>query len=237
MKAMIFAAGLGTRFKPWTDKHPKALAVVNDKSLLQRNVEYLQRWGIEEVVVNVHHFSDQVKEAIEKNSGWGSNIIISDETDLLLETGGGLLKASHLLEGDDFVTINADILTTLNLGQMIQAHREQGNFITLATAERDTTRFLLFNDENRLCGWRNINPLRERVVVEAGHYVQKAYSGIAVFNGKVPAMIPFEGKFSLIEVYLHFAPTQRIAAFDHSGDAFLDVGKPDSVALAEKMFS
>src|ERR1043165_3664863 len=98
MKAMIFSAGLGTRFKPWTDAHPKALALVNGKSLLQRNVEYLQQYGIREVVVNVHHFADQVIEAVTANDGWGSKIMISDERDAVLETGGGLLKAQSLLD-------------------------------------------------------------------------------------------------------------------------------------------
>src|SRR3954469_18445414 len=93
---MIFAAGLGTRFKPWTDKHPKALAVVHGKSLLQHNVEYLQQYGITDVVVNVHHFADQIVDAIDKNKGWGSTITISDETDEVLETGGGIKKAAHL---------------------------------------------------------------------------------------------------------------------------------------------
>ena len=112
MKAMIFAAGLGTRFKPWTDHHPKALALVNGKSLLQRNVEYLQQYGITDVVVNVHHFADQIIDAVETNHGWGSNVLISDERDEVLETGGGLLKARPLLDGDEpFVTINVDILT------------------------------------------------------------------------------------------------------------------------------
>src|SRR6188508_1537845 len=96
MKAMIFSAGLGTRFKPWTDSHPKALALVNGKTLLQRNIEYLQQYGITDVIVNVHHFAGQVLDEIEKNKGWGSNIIISDERNELLETGGGLLKARNL---------------------------------------------------------------------------------------------------------------------------------------------
>src|SRR6186713_481448 len=99
MQAMIFSAGLGTRFKPWTDSHPKALALVNGKSLLQRNIEYLQRFGIDEVIVNVHHFADQVITEVKNNKGWGSNIVISDERTELLETGGGLLKARHFLEG------------------------------------------------------------------------------------------------------------------------------------------
>src|SRR5207344_937740 len=105
MKAMIFAAGLGTRFKPWTDKHPKALALVNGKSLLQRNVEYLQQYGITDVVVNVHHFADQLIDVIENNKGWGSRITISDERDEVLETGGGLKKASPLLRSENIVII------------------------------------------------------------------------------------------------------------------------------------
>src|ERR1044072_8104577 len=119
LQGMVFAAGLGTRFKPWTDKHPKALAIVNGKSLLQRNIEYLQQAGIHHVVVNVHHFADQVREAIAKNKGWGSNISISDETGLLLETGGGLKKAAPLFTEDTIVVINVDILTDLDIGKMI----------------------------------------------------------------------------------------------------------------------
>src|SRR6187551_3820675 len=102
---MLFAAGLGTRFKPWTDKHPKALAVVNGKTILQRNIEYLRQYEIKDVVVNVHHFPEQIIEAIQKNKGWGSNISISDESDEVLETGGGLLKARELLNNDTFLTI------------------------------------------------------------------------------------------------------------------------------------
>src|SRR6476620_7148023 len=115
MKAMIFAAGLGTRFKPWTDHHPKALALVNGKSLLQRNIEYLQKYNIRDVVVNIHHFPEQIKREIETNKGWGSNMMISDESDEVLETGGGLLKAKALLNDDTFLTINVDILTEVNL--------------------------------------------------------------------------------------------------------------------------
>src|ERR1700712_2655977 len=106
MKAMIFSAGLGTRFKPWTDRHPKALAVINGKSLLQRNIEYFQEAGIYEVVVNVHHFAEQIIDAVENSKGWGSEIIISDETDVVLETGGGLKKVGKYLSEDSFALMN-----------------------------------------------------------------------------------------------------------------------------------
>src|SRR5262245_22208022 len=116
MKGMIFSAGLGTRFKPWTDKHPKALASVHGKSLLQRNIEYLQQNSIRDVIVNVHHFPDQIEEAVKKNKGWGSQVTISDERNELLETGGGLLKAKDLfIRGESFVTCNVDILTDLDI--------------------------------------------------------------------------------------------------------------------------
>lgn len=236
MKAMIFAAGLGTRFKPWTDKHPKALAVVNGKSLLQRTVEYLQQYDITDVVVNVHHFADQITEAIDGAKGWGSNIIISDERDEVLETGGGLLKAQEYLEGDTFLTINVDMLTDLNLKYFLSFHQQQQSVISLAVTERETSRFLLFNKYNRLCGWRNMNPPAEKIVIQAVEYIQKGYSGIAIFEPTVFNLTTLSGKFSLINLYLELAPQNKIAGFDHTGSKLLDVGKPESVAQAEKLF-
>ena len=146
MKAMIFSAGLGTRFKPWTDAHPKALAIVNGKSLLQRNIEYLQQYGITDVLVNVHHFADQLIETIIKNKGWGSKITISDERDELLETGGGLLKAKEFfIPGEKFITCNADILTELNISNLITFHTEKKALISFGVTQRKTSRYLLFD--------------------------------------------------------------------------------------------
>lgn len=237
LRAMIFSAGLGTRFKPWTDKHPKALAVVNGKSLLQRNVEYLQQYGITDVVVNVHHFADQIIEAIEKAAGWGSNIIISDEKEEVLETGGGLLKAKEHLKDGTFLTINVDILTDTNLKAFLSFHQQEGADISLAVSDRPTSRYLLFNEYNRLCGWRNTKPsLIERIAVQADAYIQKAYSGIAIFEPTVFDAITQTGKFSLIDVYLSMAPQYKIAGYDHTQNKVIDVGKPESVARAEAMF-
>jgi NDP-sugar pyrophosphorylase family protein len=236
MKAMIFSAGLGTRFKPWTDKHPKALAVVNGKSLLQRNIEYLCEFGITDIVVNVHHFADQVKETITLNQGWGSKVTVSDETAEVLETGGGLMKARELLQGSPFITINVDILTDLNLKALIKNHEDTKSLITLAVTNRPTSRYLLFDDQNQLCGWRNIKTGEERISVPGKEMVQKAYSGIAVFEPRIFQLIPFQGKFSLIDVYLYLAGDHKITGFDHSNGKLLDVGKPESVALAESQF-
>lgn len=237
MKAMIFAAGLGTRFKPWTDKHPKALALVNGKSLLQRNVEYLQQYDITDVVVNVHHFADQIEEAVSKTNGWGSKITISDERTEVLETGGGLLKAKQYLQGERFLTINVDILTDVNLKSLLIFHQQEAADITLGVTNRTTSRYLLFNEYNRLCGWRNTATRQERIAIETDQYIQKAYSGLAVFEPIVLDAITQTGKFSLIDVYLSLASQHKIAGFDHSESKVLDVGKPESVALAESMFS
>jgi len=237
MKAMIFAAGLGTRFKPWTDKHPKALAVINGKSLLQRNIEYLQQYDITDVVVNVHHFADQVVNAIEKAKGWGSNITISDERDEVLETGGGLIKAKNFLDNDTFLTLNVDILTDANLKYFLASHQQENSLITLAVTDRKTSRYLLFNKYNRLCGWRNTKTGEEKIVLKAKDIFEKAYSGLAIFEPSVFNLVSLTGKFSLIDLYLALAHDNKIAGFNHSESKLLDVGKPESVAMAEEIFA
>jgi len=235
--AIIFAAGLGTRFKPWTDKHPKALAVVNGKTLLQRNIEYLQEYDITDVVVNVHHFPDQIIDFIEKNNGWGSTVTISDESDELLETGGGLLKAKHLLFKDTILSLNVDILTEINLKHFLAHHQQENSLITVAVSERETSRYLLFNKYNRLVGWRNKQTGDEKIVIQAKDIFEKAYSGLAIFQPEALDLITLRGKFSLIDAYLQLAPENKIAAYDHTGERLIDVGKQESVKLAEQMFA
>jgi N-acetyl-alpha-D-muramate 1-phosphate uridylyltransferase len=237
MKAMLFAAGLGTRFKPWTDKYPKALAIVNGKSLLQRNIEYLQQFGITDVIVNVHHFADQVANAIKQNNGWGSNILISDERTELLETGGGLLKAKELFRPNEkFVTCNVDILTDLDLDELLAFHEQQGSLISFAVTSRKTSRYFLFDQNNRLCGWKNVNNGDQKIVIPHSVLVEKAYSCVVVFEPDIFSLVPFRGKFSLVDVYLALAPDHLIFGYDHTGDKFVDVGKPDSIAVAESLF-
>ena len=237
MKAIIFAAGLGTRFKPWTDEHPKALAMVNGKSLLQRNIEYLQQYGITEVVVNVHHFANQIREAIKENDGWGSNISISDETEEVLETGGGLMKARHLLEGDEpFISLNVDILTNLDLGKLIAYHQQHRPLITMGVTNRKSSRVLLFDEGNRLCGWKNVQTGEEKISIPKPHLIERAYSCVVVYEPKIFSLIQQQGKFSIIAAYLDLAAANSIIGLDHSGDKLVDVGKPESVAIAEALF-
>lgn len=236
MKAMIFAAGLGTRFKPWTDNHPKALAIINGKSLLQRNIEYLQQYGIKEIVVNVHHFANQITDAIKNNKGWGSEITISDETDIVLETGGGLLKAASLLGYESFVVMNADILTDLDLNAMIKAHQQLQPLATLATTNRETSRYFLFDHLDNLCGWKNIKTGEERISRNTADKFPKAFSGIHIIDPRIFSVITQRGKFSMVDVYLSLASSEIIKSFDHSESKLIDVGKPESVAIAERLF-
>jgi N-acetyl-alpha-D-muramate 1-phosphate uridylyltransferase len=237
MKAMIFAAGLGTRFKPWTDKHPKALALVNGKSLLQRNIEWLQQYGITDVIVNVHHFPEQVMQAIEKNKGWGSKITISDERGQLLETGGGLKKAKSFFDTHEpFLTINVDILTDLHLDKLISFHTQKKPLISFAVSDRKTSRYFLFDKDLRLCGWQNTKTGEKKISIEKDHLVSKAYSCVVVFEPEIFKLMKQEGKFSLVDVYLDLAAKNKILAYDHTGDKLVDVGKPEALPLAEKLF-
>lgn len=236
-KAMILAAGLGTRFKPWTDKHPKALAPVNGKSLLQRNVEYLQHHGVFDLVINVHHFAGQIIAALEASEGWGSRYAISDETDEVLETGGGLKKARRLLEDGPFILMNVDILTDMNLSAMITDHLRHRPLSTLAVTGRKTSRYFLFNDCDELCGWRNVQTGQERLArPDQGGLVQKAFSGIHVIDPAIFPLMSREGKFSMVDVYLDLGAAHTIRGFDHSHSKLIDVGKPAAAEEAAGLF-
>ncbi|HEV3222976.1 MAG TPA: nucleotidyltransferase family protein [Puia sp.] len=237
MKAMILAAGLGTRFKPWTDLHPKALALVNGKTLLERNLVYLQSFGIKDVLVNVHHFAEQIRHAIIVNDGWGSNITISDESDEVLETGGGLKRAADYFDQGSFVLMNADILTDLDLKKMISFHEEKKPLATLAITGRKSSRYFLFDNNERLCGWRNTKSGEEIISIQGSLLKEKAFSGIHFISPEIFPLIHQQGKFSIVDVYLELAATQAILGFDHSGSMLVDVGRPEAIADAEKLFT
>ncbi|MFV0146244.1 nucleotidyltransferase family protein [Empedobacter falsenii] len=236
MKAMIFAAGLGTRLKPFTENHPKALAIVNGKPLLQRNIEYLKSFGIDEVVINVHHFADQIIEFLEENNYFGIEITISDETDQVLETGGGLVKAKTNFD-EDFLVMNVDILTDLHLTNFIKAHQENKALVTLAVSDRNSSRKLYFNDKNELKGWRNLKTEEEIKAVDSLDDLNDlAFSGIHVINPALFDKITETGKFSIMKVYMNLMKTESIIGFDHSGGILIDVGRPESVLEAEQYF-
>ena len=233
---MILAAGLGTRLKPFTENHPKALLPINCKTLLQRNVEYLQLFNVKDVIVNVHHFATQIIDAVQQNNGWGSNVTISDETDLVLETGGGLKKAGEYLQtsSEPFVLMNADILTDLNIDEVKNLHNQTNALATLAVTNRNTSRYLLFDNDDILCGWLNEKTGEQKG--KPGN--KKAFSGIHIISPKVFEHITEEGKFSMIDLYLRLAAEGfKINCDDHSEGHLLDVGKPESIIIAEKIFT
>ncbi|HEY1033089.1 MAG TPA: nucleotidyltransferase family protein [Flavipsychrobacter sp.] len=236
MKAMLFAAGLGTRLKPFTDKHPKALAEVNGKTLLEHNIRYLQRFGIEDVIVNVHHFGDQIEQVLNDNNGFGSWVTISDERNEVLETGGGLKKAAPYFEHEDnLVVMNVDVLTNLDLNKMIEAHTTSDAMATLAVMKRASSRQLLFDEYLMLCGWTNNNTGEQKIVREVLEMQPLAFSGIQVLSNRM-LDIPFKGKFSIIDLYLHNARENIIRGYNHTGNIFIDVGKPESLEKAGYLF-
>ena len=234
MKAMLLAAGLGTRLAPFTNLHPKALAPVGDHTLLEWNIRYLQRWGIQDVIVNVHHFADQIEDAIRAADGWGSRVSVSDERGEVLETGGGLKKAASYFAGEEaFVVMNVDVLTELSLETLISAHLQHDALATLAVMQRSSSRYLLFNENMQLKGWRN----EKTGAMRGEEGAPYAFTGIQVISGRLLQGIAQEGKFSLIDVYLDAASGGGdIRGYDHTGDRFLDVGKPETLAMAAGLF-
>lgn len=234
MNALIFAAGLGTRLKPLTDTMPKAMVPVNGKPLVQILIEKLKGIGVTEIVINVHHFAQQIIDFVEANNSFGINIKFSDETDMLLETGGGLKKAARLFSDEQPILVhNVDILSNADLFSLYN-HAET---TTLLVSQRDTQRYLLFDETNRLIGWTNIatgeykSPfpdIQERPVRGL------AFSGIQVFHPSLlPLMDSWQGKFSIIDFYLSVCDKVEIKCHFDSQLQLLDVGKLDSIAKAE----
>jgi len=236
MKALIFAAGKGTRLKPFTDHHPKALALVNGIPLLERNIQYLQSFGINDFVINIHHFGEQITDFLKRNNNFGANIEVSDEKAELLETGGGLVFARKFLDhGEDFLIMNADILTDLNIRDLVEFHKEKNDFATLAVSDRNSSRKLFFNDEMILRGWLNVQTGEQRLAEFNKGFKVLAFSGIHCINPVIFNKIKRTGKFSIMEEYLDMMHTEKIHGFEHHS-ILVDVGRPESVVEAEKYF-
>lgn len=233
---MIFAAGMGTRLQPFTDNHPKALAQVNGVPLLERNIKYLQSYGINDFVINIHHFGGQILAFLAENDNFGANIEISNESDELLETGGGLLFAKRFLENEKtFLIMNVDILTDLNITNFINIHELKGGMVTLAVSDRDSTRKLMFNDKMYLKGWKNLITNKKTVVGGIFKLRELAFSGIHCVNSEIFTKITRTGKFSIVDEYLDLMKEDIIIGYQHTAN-LIDVGKPESVAEAEKLF-
>ena len=235
MKAMIFAAGLGTRLYPLTIDRPKALVEVAGKTLLQLAIKKVSQAGYTDLVINVHHFGNQIIEYLRKNNNFGCSITISDERGQLLDTGGGILKAAPWLEGDEsFLVYNVDVLSNIDLHQFQKYHEELGGLATLVVRERKTARYLAFDQSMQLSGWRNNTTDEEIVSRNMQNCNLLAFSGIQLIEPAIFKLIIETGSFPLIPLYLRLATEHRIIGYRDQSSIWMDLGKPDQIIEAEK---
>ena len=236
---MIFAAGLGTRLKPLTDSMPKALVPVAGKPMLEHVIIKLKNAGFHEIVINVHHFADQIIHFLKEKDNFGITIHISDETDCLLDTGGGIKKASSFFtDGEPILIHNVDILSNMDLKGLYTYHQTSGNDATLLVSSRKTARYLLFNHENRLCGWINKDTHQtkpENFIYKPEEQKEYAFSGIHVIS---PTLFNYmgddwSGKFSIMDFYLQNCSKARLGGYTTDNLQIIDIGKPETLEKAE----
>jgi len=234
---MILAAGLGTRLRPLTDNRPKALVQIAGHTLLEITLSRLRTFGISEVIINVHHYSDMIIEYLKRNDDFGMHIVVSRE-EVLLDTGGGLKKAAYFFLEDSnsaeqaFILHNVDVISTIDFRRMVQFHTENRALATLAVQDRETSRYLLFDEQLQLCGRRSGS--EEAELVRSSQQVRAlAFSGVHVISPRLFQMMTEQGAFSIITSYLHLAAEgEQILAFRADDYHWRDVGKPDNVVQA-----
>lgn len=239
MKAMILAAGMGARLKPLTDTTPKALIPVGGKPMIEHLILKLKLAGFDQIIVNVHHLGDQIIDFLNQNNNFGTDIKISDERDYLLDTGGAIKNAQSLLDSNEpFLVHNVDILSNVDLHKLYQIHVETNPLATLLVNSRETSRYLLFNKENQLCGWQN----KETGEVKSHFpnfnpelHAQYAFGGIHVLSPKIfEWMDEWTGKFSIINFYISIAAKTDIRAYPLEQLRLLDIGKPNTLEMASE---
>ena len=233
---MILAAGLGTRLRPLTNDRPKALVEVAGHTLLEITIRRLASFGVREVIVNLHHFADLVIEYLKKNNNFGLRIEVSRE-DVLLDTGGGLKKAAWFFLEDGsqkpFILHNVDVISTIDLRRMVQFHNDEQAVATLAVQHRETSRYLLFDRHNTLCGRRAGRDQSAEMVRPVEETQALAFSGIHVISPRFLPLMTEEGVFSIVNAYLRLAGKgERICAFRADEYYWRDLGRPENVAQA-----
>jgi NDP-sugar pyrophosphorylase family protein len=234
MKAMVLAAGMGTRLLPLTSDKPKALVDIDGTPMLEIVLKKIIRSGFNEIIINVHHFAGQILDFLKKNDNFGASIAISDETDFLLDTGGGLLKASGFFnDNKPFLVHNIDILSNINLQDLYNYHCSKKPLATLAVKERTTSRSLLINKEGELSGWHN-NQTGETIISNGreADLVPIAFSAIHVMDPAIFPLIKETGKFSIMDTYLRLASTHKIQTFRHDNDFWFDIGRIENLKAA-----
>ena len=236
MKAMIFAAGLGTRLRPITNDRPKALAEINGIPLLEIIIRRLINFGFDEIIINVHHFADKVLEFLDSKKNFGINLQVSDEREELLDTGGGLKKASWFFEDKKpFLVHNVDTITNIDLLEYYNYHIKNNALATLLVRHRPGSRFFLFNEKNKLCGWENVIS-KEKILVDDQHgrIEQVAFSCLHIIDPSIFQFINEDGCFSIIDVYLRLAKEHNIYGYVDDDSYWLDVGTPEKLQRGEK---
>jgi NDP-sugar pyrophosphorylase family protein len=237
MKAMILAAGLGTRLRPLTSSCPKALVKVGNKPMLEHLILKLMDIGISDILVNVHHYADQIISFLEMNHFFGIRIQVSNESDRLLDTGGAIKKGSWFFnDGKPFLVHNVDIITDFDMLQMKTLHLKSEAIATLAVRQRESGRYLLIDDSGNLCGWKN-NKTGETIWVHKDKPVHPvAFSGVQILNPSIFSHFPEDDMFSIIKAYLAIARYNKIDTFVHNQSIWLDAGNPENLELANKYF-
>jgi mannose-1-phosphate guanylyltransferase len=238
MKAMILAAGLGTRLRPLTDSRPKALVEVGQMPLLEIVIRRLKYFGFTDIIINVHHFAEQIIHFLERNDRFGIRIEISDERNQLLDTGGGLKKAMHFFDDDQpFLLCNTDILSNIDLHTFYEAHLQSpGALATLAVRRRESSRYFIFNEQQMLHGWVNVNTGEMIAARHQGrHFQLQAFSGFHIISPMIFRLMPSNNVFSIIDIYLDAAAHHPIMAYAHDDDFLLDVGKVNALKEAEEL--
>ncbi|HOF15917.1 MAG TPA: nucleotidyltransferase family protein [Bacteroidales bacterium] len=235
MKAMILAAGLGTRLQHFTKNKPKALVEIKGKTLLEKSIEKLIRFGVDDIIINIHHFASQIIDFVNTHS-FSARISFSDESECLLDTGGGLKKAASFFnDKQSFFLYNVDIISDIDLNKMYQYHLQQKSLATLAVKNRKTQRYLLFDNNMRLCGRYNTKTEEKTLLFEKElNYKQFAFSGIHVISPEIFTLMPQENIFSITDLYLQLATNHLINGYDHSDDFWMDMGKIQSLDDIEK---
>jgi NDP-sugar pyrophosphorylase family protein len=238
MKAMILAAGLGTRLRPLTNDRPKALVKVANRTLLEITLGRMRDSGVRDVIINVHHFAEMIADYLKANDNFGVHIEISRE-EILLDTGGGLKKAGWFFDGDSepFLLHNVDVISTIDFQSMLRFHNASQALTTLAVQDRPTTRYLIFDEQHQLCGRRLVREQKKEIVRPARETCELAFAGIHIVSPRFLSMMTEEGVFSIIDSYLRVAGHgERILAFRADSYDWRDVGTPEKVAQAAAHF-
>jgi NDP-sugar pyrophosphorylase family protein len=236
MKAFILAAGLGTRLAPLTADRPKALVGLNGITLLERAIRKVNELEISEIIINIHHFGDQIIELLNKKHNFNQKITVSDEREQLLDTGGAILKAKELLGNEEpFLLFNVDVLSAIDLTAFSAYHARKGGLATLAVRNRATHRYLVFDPEMQLSGWRNVKTGEEKISRPGISLYDYAFSGIQIIEPQIFPLITENGRFSLIELYLRLAKRNNIFGYPDPSAYWMDLGKPDQLAEAERI--